>query len=435
LEDNKVQREVIMLFNIDEKELAQEIIFDPEGKWWNCYSNLLNVVTKDFSLPERVIVKDETLREGLVVPGRKQVDTAALLEVAAALAEAGFTQLEVGFTAAVDEHREFAKMLKREGVKMAHSAHTRTWAKDWKAEIDGVIEAGADIVNLIGFGTVETEKFVLPGMRKEELAELYGKQVEYSKKQGKFTSFMISTNVTRPDIIYDCYKSASDAGVNRVYVADSYGCSTPEGTKYLITWIRDIVGPGIEIGLHQHNDFGLATANALAAVTAGASVIDTSINGLGDRGGVPSADAVVASLEVLYGVKTGIKLDKLRPLSDLIQKYWGIPIEPHRAVIGDNVYRHETDIHIAALLSGLWYAYNVIKPEVLGMKESLEFGLAALAKGESSAVGVKINTMGLRANDEQFDRILDLIREEIKKSPRGFATEEKVAEIIQRVLK
>lgn len=424
-----------MLFEIDEKELAQEIIFDPEGKWWNCYTNLLNIVTKDFALPESAIIKDETLREGLVVPGRKHIEMSALLEVAAALVDAGFTQLEVGFTAAVDEHRDFAKRLKREGIKLEHSAHTRTWAKDWKAEINGVIDAGADIVNLIGFGTTETEKFVLPGLRKEELAELYGKQVEYSRSQGKFTSFMISTNVTRMDLIYNCYKAASDAGVNRVYVADGYGCSTPEGIKYLITLVKDIVGPGIEIGLHQHNDFGLATANALAAVTAGANVVDTAVNGLGDRGGLPSADAVVGSLEVLYGVKTGIKLDKLRPLSDLVRKHWGISIEPHRPVIGDNMYRHETDIHIAALLSGLWYAYNVIKPEVLGAKESLEFGPAALAKGESSAVGVKISTMGFKASDEQFDQILDLIREEIKKSPERFATEEKVAEIIRRTLK
>jgi len=103
-------------------------------------------------------------------------------------------------------------------------------------------------------------------------------------------------------------------------------------------------------------------------------------------------------------------------------------------VIGDNMYRHETDIHIAALLSGLWYAYNVIKPEVLGFKESLEFGPAALAKGETSAVGVKISSLGLKANDEQFDQILALIREEIKRSPKGFATEEQVEEIIRRVL-
>lgn len=424
-----------MTFEIDEKELSREIIFESQGRWWNCYSNLLAAVTKNFSLPESVIVKDETLREGVVVPGRKPLSLSALLEVAAALEDAGFAELEVGFTAAVDEHRDFAKLLKREGIKMKHSAHTRTWAKDWKAEIDGVIDAGADIVNLIGFGTSETEKFALPDVKKEEVAELYGKQVAYSRSQGKFTSFMLSTNVTRLDIVHNCYQAVSEAGVNRAYVADGYGCSTPEGIKYLITYVKNIMGPGVDIGLHQHNDFGQATANALAAVTAGANVVDVSVNGLGDRGGIPSADWVVASLEALYGVKTGIKLDKLRPLSDLVQKHWGIPIEPHRPVIGDNMYRHETDIHIAALLSGHWYAYNVIKPEVLGARESLEFGLSALAKGETSAVGVKISSMGRQANDEQFDQILDLIREEIKKRPQGFATEEKVAEIIQRVLK
>lgn len=424
-----------MAFDIDERELAQEMTFDPQGRWWNCYTNLLPEVTRNYALPKKVIIKDETLREGTTVPGRKPLSMAALLEVAVALEEAGFTELEVGFTAAVDEHRDFARMLKREGIRMKHSAHTRTWAKDWKAEIDGVIEAGADIVNLIGFGTSETEKFALPDVRKEEVAELYARQVEYSLKQGVFTSYMLSTNVTRLDIVHDSYKAVGEVGVNRAYVADGYGASTPEGIKFMITYIKDLLPPGVEIGLHQHNDFGQATANALAAVTVGASVIDTAVNGLGDRGGIPSADWVVASLEALYGVPTGIKLDRLKPLSNLVAKHWGIPIEPHRPVIGDNMYRHETDIHIAALLSGHWYAYNVIKPEVLGAEESLEFGLSALAKGETSALGVKISLMGLKATDEQFDRILDLIRQEIKQNPRGFATEEKVGKIIKQVLK
>ncbi len=310
-----------MAFDIDERELAQEMTFDSQGRWWNCYTNLLPEVTRNYSLPEKVIIKDETLREGTTVPGRKPLSMAALLEVAVALEEAGFTELEVGFTAAVDEHRDFARMLKREGIRMKHSAHTRTWAKDWKAEIDGVIEAGADIVNLIGFGTSETEKFALPDVRKEEVAELYARQVEYSLKQGVFTSYMLSTNVTRLDIVHDSYKAVGEVGVNRAYVADGYGASTPEGVKFMITYIKDLLPPGVEIGLHQHNDFGQATANALAAVTVGASVIDTAVNGLGDRGGIPSADWVVASLEALYGVPTGIKLDRLKPLSNLVAKH------------------------------------------------------------------------------------------------------------------
>ncbi len=204
-----------MAFDIDERELAQEMTFDPQGRWWNCYTNLLPEVTRNYALPKKVIIKDETLREGTTVPGRKPLSMAALLEVAVALEEAGFTELEVGFTAAVDEHRDFARMLKREGIRMKHSAHTRTWAKDWKAEIDGVIEAGADIVNLIGFGTSETEKFALPDVRKEEVAELYARQVEYSLKQGVFTSYMLSTNVTRLDIVHDSYKAVGEVGVNQ----------------------------------------------------------------------------------------------------------------------------------------------------------------------------------------------------------------------------
>ena len=113
---------------------------------------------------------------------------------------------------------------------------------------------------------------------------------------------------------------------------------------------------------------------------------------------------------------------------------WGFPVEPHRAVIGKNMYRHETDMHIAALLSGMWYAYNVIKPETLGAESSLEFGPNALAKGETSAVGTLIKLLGFHADDNEFDQILGLIREDIRDSNEGYATQEQVAKRIKQVL-
>ncbi len=423
------------MFSIDNDELSKEMIFGPNKLWWNTYSNLLHQVRSTMNLPKHVIMKDETLREGLTVPGRKHIGVEQVVRVAKALEDAGFKELEVGYTAAVAEHREFAVAMKKSGVSIKQSAHTRTWAEDWKKEIDGVIAAGADIVNLIGFGTAETEKFVVPGIRKEEFASLVRKEVEYAKNRGAFTAFMLSTNITRPDINYHCYTAAAEAGADRIYFADGYGCSNPEAVKYFFTWLRDLVGPRPQLAIHNHNDFGLASANALAAVTAGAEVVDVSVNGLGDRAGVASTEEVVAALEILYDVRTGIKLEKLGSLSKLAEEVWGIKNSPLKGVVGENIYRHETDIHIAALLSGLWYAYNVIHPELIGSEMSLEFGQAALSKGNLSAVGVKIAMMGLKANDQQFDVILDKIRAKIKDSSRGFATEEEVATIIKSVLK
>lgn len=423
------------MFDIDPDALKQEFCFEKDERWWNCRNNLLPSVTKDFNLPESVILKDETIREGAVVPGRKPLADMDLVNVALAMDEAGMTEMEVGFTAAVDEHRHLAKLLKKEGVKMKQSAHTRGWAADWKAEIDGVIDAGADIVNLVCIGAVETEKFAYPHIkRKEDFGDLYARQIEYIKQQGGYASFITSTNNTRLDLITQFHKQIGAAGVDRVYFADSFGSAIPETVKFMVYGLRDIIGADTEVAVHVHNDFGLATANAIAAVTAGARVVDVSINGLGDRGGMPSLDHVAATLETLYGVPTGIKLDRLKPLSKMVADLWGFPVEPHRAVIGENMYRHETDMHIAALLSGMWYAYNVIKPETLGAESSLEFGPNALAKGETSAVGTLIKLLGFHADDNEFDQILGLIREDIRDSNEGYATQEQVAGRIKQVL-
>lgn len=423
------------MFDIDPKALEQEFSFEKERRWWNCRTNLLPSVTKDFSLPAKVTLKDETIREGAVVPGRKPLSDMDLVKVALAMDEANMTEMEVGFTAAVDEHRQLAELLKKEGVKMKQSAHTRSWVADWKAEIDGVIEAGADIVNLVCIGAVETEKFAYPNIkRKEDFGELYARQIEYIKLQGGYASFITSTNNTRLDLITQFHKQIGEAGVDRVYFADSFGSAIPETVKFMVYGIRDIIGADTEVAVHVHNDFGLATANAVAAVTAGAKVVDVSINGLGDRGGMPSLDHVAVTLEALYGVPTGIKMNRLKPLSDMVAELWGFPVEPHRAVIGNNMYRHETDMHIAALLSGMWYAYNVIKPETIGAESSLEFGPNALAKGDTSAVGTLIKMMGYKADSNQFDQILDLIREDIRDSSEGFATQEQVAKRINQVL-
>jgi len=422
-----------MNFEMNKGELKREIYFDRDERWWNCESNRLAIESSKAALPTFVIVKDETLREGLTVPGRNRLSLEELVEIGEGLEDAGFREIEVGYTAAVDEHRHFAISLKKRS-KLRQSAHTRTWASDWKTEIDGVLDAGADIVNLAGFGTSETEKFTQPNHRKDALPDLFAEQIAYSKSKGAFTSFHISANVTRPDIMERCYRLAAEAGADRTNVGDGYGVSTPEGTRYLISRVKEIVGPKVEVGLHAHNDFGLGTANGLAAVTAGATMVDASINSLGDRAGITNSVTLVAALEALYGVETGIKLDRLKALSETVARKWGIDITPHEPVIGKNMYRHETDLHIAALLSGNWFAYNVIRPDVLGEKTLLQFGPASLAKGQMSSVGVKIRKMGKSATEAQVDVVLAKMRGKLERASSGFISEDELEDIISEVI-
>jgi isopropylmalate/homocitrate/citramalate synthase len=184
------------------------------------------------------------------------------------------------------------------------------------------------------------------------------------------------------------------------------------------------------MAVHCHNDFGLAVANTIAAITAGAEVADTVTNGLGDRAGNAAFEEVVCILEVLYKIKTGIKIEKLYELSKLVEKLYGIRIPESKAIIGINCYRHSTDDHISSLLRGEWMAFENIKPEVLGRKRSLEFGPMALQTGPDSAIATKIEIMGLEYTMDDVEKIADKISKKLSQEKK-FATEEEVEEIIK----
>jgi D-citramalate synthase len=202
----------------------------------------------------------------------------------------------------------------------------------------------------------------------------------------------------------------------------------------MVRWFRDIVGAETQIAFHGHNDFGLALANSLAAVNAGCDFVDAVFNGLGDRAGNTPLEELVLSLEVLYGIDTGLDKSMIKPISDLVQEKFKVPVQPNKAIVGRNVYRHATDGHVSVFLASeedFWFSEENIRPEVLGTKRSLEFGQTCLHTGENAAIATKIRSLGLSYNQEQLKEIVSRIRQIV--DDRIFATEE-VTEIIKSVL-
>ena len=268
----------------------------------------------------------------------------------------------------------------------------------------------------------------------EDICEHAVTAVEYAKDRGMYI------RAGSPSPIYDpinrlaaLIKAEDDAGADGVWLGDGPGAGTPEAFKYITAMARSIIGPNKDIEGHWHNDYGLGTANAIAAVTAGCNVISCSVHGLGDRSGITSLEEVVAILEVLYGVDTGVDMQKLWPLSQLVSKLYGIRLSQNKAIVGENSYVHEEDPHISRILNSgrQWWGYNTINPAYLGRKEYLHWGGSSMHKGPGSCTALKIAELGYTYNEKKLEEILERAIEIAKKN--RYATEEEIENIIRKV--
>jgi isopropylmalate/homocitrate/citramalate synthase len=295
--------------------------------------------------------------------------------------------------------------------------------------------ADEDVLKLRDKGAKITKEHML-----DDLCVHITEKVEYAKSLGLIVRAGIATVAKAPlERVGPIYKAIAEGGADRAHVSDGYGCNNPENMKFYVRFVKAIVGPHLKIATHCHNDYGLANANIIAAVTAGCEVIDLSVNGLGDRAGIGALEVVVPVLEVQYGVDTGIKMEKLQYLSDFVENLYGIKMQQHYPIVGDSMWVHEEDPHIARVLLAreaggeAWAGYNIINPEVFGAKEKLQFSPTSIHKGPGSCLAIKIRQMGRSATDAQFDELIARIIEISKR--KHYATEEEVENLITEIVK
>lgn len=280
---------------------------DKMQRWWSYEWNFADSVRNEMNLPENVIIKDDTLREGEETPGtyftiEQKVEIAKLLE------EMGISEIEVGYAAGIKEHAQTFRALKKEGITMKLSSHARMYTEDIKKEVDDILDAEADQINflLVPSPTLKT---------KRDVFERITKGIEYAKSQGAYVAF--GSGRVIPRFWEKFLQLAVDAGVDRVVVYDGNGCALPLAFKETVAFTKNIV-KDIPIEVHTHNDLGLAVATTLAGIEGGAEVVDVVFNGLGDRAGNAATEEIIMALEILYGFNLKLKLDKIMEVSQLI---------------------------------------------------------------------------------------------------------------------
>ncbi|HUR68730.1 MAG TPA: 2-isopropylmalate synthase [Candidatus Thermoplasmatota archaeon] len=319
-------------------------------------------------LPERVVFWDETLRDGEQTPG-VYYTLDEKVKLAKKLDEIGVDILNCGIPAISPNEVAAVKAIAKEGLRASVLGACRTVQSD----IDACLKADVDEVSpFIAISDVHL-KYKLKKTREEAIAMAVA-SVEYAKAHGLKTTIVTEDTVRADlDVVAKLYNACIDAGADRALFCDTVGVMTPAATRWWFSEIKKRVNNKAEFGFHNHNDYGLGTANALAAIEEGIPVINCTINGIGERAGNVAFEQVVMALRDLYKVKTNIKVDKLMALSRDVEEATGIPVGLTQPVVGYNAFTHESGIHTDGVIKNA-ATYEPIQAEDLGRERRFVFG-------------------------------------------------------------
>jgi isopropylmalate/homocitrate/citramalate synthase len=421
------------------------------NKWNVSHLAFHDEVRGKMNLPERVYVRDLTLREGSAQAGI-HLRTEEKVEYSQSLAEIGVAELEVGYPTVIKEDHETLLALTKAKVPITKSAmpviHMEWDSRDatekaLRNEVDVAIDAGADRVKISM--VPGSERSFKPGslgslncrMKMEEVLPRARIMFDQAKSRGipydigPFDVLRASLDFTRKS-----FSEFSKAGIDRIYISDE-GVGTPSIFHFFVEQVRKFVGD-IPIGVHIHNDFGLATANTLAAVEMGVEVVDTIVNGYGHHGIAP-LEEVVSALEILYGVNTGVKMENLCTLSKTLEKITGIEIQLNKPIVGAFTYGEKHEGRVRSLLETnyTWspddIALGAINPEVVGNSYKIFWERVSLEP--DNALRLKLKLMSLKFNEETLDKLKKRLLWEASTSRRGYLTNEEFESICRASLR
>jgi len=240
-----------------------------------------------------------------------------------------------------------------------------------KDDIDKALLCDVDSVFLVAPTSDLHIRYKL-GIDREELLKRMVSAIDYCKGHGLVVD-LCTEDGSRTDIDFlgKVLKTATECRIDRFTVADTVGIMTPDRMSGIFASL--VKKAKVPLGVHCHDDLGLATANTIFAVKAGASIIDVAVNGLGERAGNTPLEEAVMALKLGFGYDTGVRTEKLVSLSELVEKVCGIPVPPNKAIVGENAFTHEAGIHVDGILKKA-ETYEAIKPETVGAKRTFVLG-------------------------------------------------------------
>ncbi len=361
---------------------------------------------------------DTTLRDGEQTVG-VVLDAEQKLEIARLLDELGIDRIEAGFPRVSQDDWDAVARIAAAGLRAEVWAFSRAVPAD--------LEALAELN--VRFSVIESPisdlKLTAIGVSRESMLERITKAMRFAVEHDIHAAFFgVDSTRAEPDFYRAVYSSAVEAGAKEVVVVDTLGIASPESVAELVAETVSLVGLDVPVHFHGHNDFGLATASAVAAVRAGATWVQGTINGMGERAGNANLGEVALTLQALYGVDTNLRLDKIRAVSERVRELSGYALEPWKPVTGETLYRRES-----GAVASQFHDPPSIEPyssELVATERSIVLG----KKSGIDSIRIKAEELGLDVPEERRADLLAAVKR-LGAEKRGLVDDEEFTALVQ----
>ncbi len=373
-------------------------------------------LNEPYAFSAQVGFYDTTLRDGEQTVG-VVLTPEDKLELARGLDELGIERIEAGFPRVSADDWRAVELIRDASLAAEIWGFSRAVEADVKALVE--LGVGASVIE----SPISDLKLDALGVDREAMLERIVYAISFAVEQGITVAFF-GVDGTRADPQYfeTVYKTAVEAGAHEVVVVDTIGIATPEAVADLVGRTREWLGADRAVHFHGHNDFGLATAAAVAAVRAGANWVQGTVNGMGERAGNANLPEIALALRGLYGVETKLRLDRVRAFSERLRVLSGYEIEPYKPLVGDNLFRRES-----GAVASQFYDPPAIEPyssELVAAQRSIVLG----KKSGIDSIRIKANELGLDLDDDAQRELLARVKE-LGTTKRGLVTDEEFRQL------
>ena len=343
----------------------------------------------------KVRIFDTTLRDGEQTPG-VSITPEQKVQIAIKLDELGIDAIEAGFPVVSHGETVAIKNITKQGLK----AEICGLARAVKSDLDAAINCDLPYVHVF-IATSDIHMQFKLRMNRQQVIEKAVWAVEYAKKHGVQVEFS-AEDATRSDraFLNQVFTAVANVGVDRLDIPDTVGYATPQYIEQLVKDVKAMTR--LPISMHCHDDFGLAVANSISGINAGADCAHVTINGLGERAGNASLEEVVMALQCLYGRKHNVKTELLYETSVFVSNTMGIIVQPNKAIIGENAFGHESGIHTHGIINNP-LTYEPISPELVGRKRWMQAGKHAGAHG----IKAMLESFGITPTEKELYDIVE----------------------------
>ena len=349
----------------------------------------------------KIRILDSTLREGEQHPG-VNFTIKQRIQIAWMLDSFGVDQIEISPVVSPD-HVEATKTIIKQGLRADIVAHVRAI----KSDVDIAINCGATwVATYLGISDIHLAAKLKISREEAKVRAL--EVADYIKSHGLKSRFtMEDASRTEPEFLIDMCKEMNRRGIERISIPDTVGIMRPRGMFSLVKMVYDNVDRSkTALDVHCHNDVGLALANALAGCEAGADQVHTTIDGFGERTGIPALAETAVALSLIYKANNDLRLHMAKDLSRTMAEYVELGIPESKPIVGDSAYKHKAGTHLAAILRNP-AAYEILEPKAVGNRRKIVFGELA---GKNGAAYL-LSLLGLETTKREAEQLAKGLKE------------------------